>query len=51
MSKCIECKSRARRNSHSNLCEICFKQQLKASIHDEEVVLRIDIDHPSNEYF
>lgn len=51
MDKCIECGLDVEENMRGSLCESCFDQQLKSSIHEKEVVLKVDINHPSNEYF
>lgn len=51
MTRCFECNDQITWNKHSSLCEPCFDGKLKASIEEREVVLQVDIDHPSNEYF
>lgn len=48
MTKCIECQSLISNDRH--LCDTCFDRKLKEKINGDEA-LRVDISHPSNEFF
>jgi len=37
--------------SDRGICDDCFQKRLDDSIRNREVVLKIDVDNPSNEYF